>query len=216
MDVRHIARRNRLSIALAAISLLVVTPSCSDHDASTGLASGPGQIDGTVTSEKTAHGIPNLVVALIREGHVVAAAPTDSSGAFSFDALAQGDYVVRLTGVELSQLDPLYNAFTPVADSVTVDNAPVRLFFTAVGLIPPRIVGVVSCEGTPVPSARVRVIGASTDTVVTTSAQGRYGATELDPGHYAVIPIEAPCPVEPSYRAVELLQGQAVEANFAG
>ncbi len=216
MDSRHIARRNRLSIALAAISLLVITLSCSDHDSSTGLSSGPGQIDGTVTSEKTAHGIPNLVVALIHEGRVVAATPTDSSGAFSFDALAQGDYVVRLTGIELSQLDPLYNAFTPVADSVAVGDSPVRLFFTAVGLIPPRIVGVVSCGGTPVPSARVRVIGASTDTVVTTSAQGRFGATELDPGHYAVIPIEAPCSVDPSYEAVELLPGQAAEANFAG
>ncbi len=212
----HVVRSAKVSIALAAIALAIALLACSDRDSSTGLSSGPGQINGTVTSEKTAHGIPNIVVALVRDGKVVAAAPTDSGGAFSFDALAQDDYVVQLTGIELSNLDPLYNAFTPVADSVTVGDTPVRLFFTAVGLIPPRIVGVVSCGGTPVGSAHVRVIGASTDTVVSTSTQGRYGATELDPGHYAVILAEAPCSVEPSYQAVELLPGQAAEANFAG
>jgi hypothetical protein len=216
MHVSQRAASTRLLIDMIAIVLLMVAISCSDHDESTALSSGPGQIDGTVTSEKTAHGIQNLVVALVHDGQVIAAAPTDSSGAFSFRGLAQGDYVVSLTGVELSDLDPLHNAFTPVADSVTVGDAPVRLFFAAVGLIPPRVVGVVSCGGTPVAAARVRVIGASTDTVVSTTAQGRYGATQLDPGHYAVIMVDAPCPIEPSYDAVELLPGQAAEVNFTG
>jgi hypothetical protein len=216
MHVSQLSRFNRLLTALTTMTLLPLAIACSNDDASTGLSSGPGQIDGTVTSEKTAHGIPNLVVALVHDGEVVAATPTDSGGAFSFRGLAQGDYVVRLTGIELSHLDPLYNAFTPDADSVTVGDVPVRLFFAAVGLIPPRVVGVVSCDGAPVSSAQVRVIGASTDTVVSTTAQGRYGATELDPGHYAVIVVDAPCPVEPSYGAVELLPGQAAEVNFTG
>ena len=216
MLVSELAPASRLMIAMIAMFLLPLALACSDDDASTGLSSGPGQINGTVTSEKTAHGIPNLVVALVHEGEVVAATPTDSGGAFSFRGLAQGDYVVRLTGMEFSHLDPLYNVFTPDADSVTVGDAPVRLFFAAVGLIPPRVVGAVSCNGVPVPSAQVRVIGASTDTVVSTTAQGRYGATKLDPGHYAVIVVDAPCPVEPSYGAVELLPGQAAEVNFTG
>lgn len=209
-------RSSRLLTHIAAISLIVVASACSDDKATTGLAAGPGQINGTVTSEKTAHGIPNLIVGLIHDGQVTAATPTDSSGAFSFQALAQGNYVVRLTGIELSDISPLHNVFTPIADSVTVGDAPVQLFFTAVGLIPPRIVGVVSCGGEPIASARVRVIGASTDTVVTTTAQGRYGATELDPGHYAVLVTEAPCTIDPIYHAVELLPGQAAEVNFAG
>lgn len=216
MHVSQLARADRLIIAMIAMCLLPVAFACSDDDASTGLSAGPGQIDGTVTSEKTAHGIPNLVVALVHDGEVIAAAPTDSGGAFSFRGLAQGDYVVRLTGMELSHIDPLYSVFTPDADSVSVGDAPARLFFAVVGLIPPRVVGVVSCNGVPVPSAQVRVIGASTDTVVSTTAQGRYGATELDPGHYAVIVVDAPCPVEPSFGAVELLPGQAAEVNFAG
>jgi hypothetical protein len=216
MRVSQLELSNRLMIALIAIALLPLALACSDDDAATGLSSGPGQIDGTVTSEKTAHGIPNLVVALVHDGEVIAAAPTDSGGAFSFRGLAQDDYVVQLTGIELSHLDPLYNAFTPASDSVTVGDTPVRLFFTAVGLIPPRVVGVISCGGVPSSSAHIRVIGASTDTVVSTTAQGRYGATELDPGHYAVIVVDAPCPVEPSYEAVELLPGQAAEVNFTG
>lgn len=216
MHVSQLARANRPLNALIAIALLPLALACSNDDSSTGLASGPGQIDGSVTSEKTAHGIPNLVVALVHDGEVVAATPTDSGGAFSFRGLAQGNYVVRLTGMELSHLDPLYNVFTPDADSVTVGDAPVRLFFAAVGLIPPRVVGVISCNGAPVASAQVRVIGASTDTVVSTTAQGRYGATELDPGHYAVIVVDAPCPVEPPYGAVELLPGQAAEVDFTG
>lgn len=216
MPVCQLARSNRLLTALIAISILPLSLACSNDDASTGLSSGPGQIDGTVTSEKTAHGIPNLLVALVHDGEVVAASPTDSGGAFSFRGLAQDDYVVQLTGMELSHLDPLYNVFTPAADSVTVGDTPVRLFFTAVGVIPPRVVGVVSCGGVPSASAHVRVIGASTDTLVSTTAQGRYGATQLDPGHYAVIVVDAPCPVEPSYEAVELLPGQAAEVNFAG
>lgn len=216
MHVNLSTRPGRWLLCTVAIALLTIAISCSDHDESTGLSSGPGQIDGTVTSEKTAHGIPNLVVALVHDGQVVAASPTDSSGAFSFRGLAQGDYVVRLTGIELSALDPLHNAFTPVADSITVGDTPARLFFAAVGLIPPRVVGVVSCGGTPVASARVRVIGASTDTVVTTTAQGRYGATQLDPGHYAVIVVDAPCTIDPPYDAVELLPGQAAQVDFAG
>jgi hypothetical protein len=207
---------SRLLIHIAATILIAVASSCSDNEAATGVTAGNGQIDGTVTSEKTAHGIPNIIVALRHDGQVTAATPTDSSGAFSFHDLPQGSYVVRLTGIELSDISPLHNAFTPLADSVTVGDAPVRLFFTAVGLIPPRIVGVVSCGGDPISSAKVRVIGASTDTVLTTTAQGRYGATELDPGHYAVIVTDAPCTIDPPYDAVELLPGQAAEVNFAG
>jgi hypothetical protein len=214
---RNRPERPRLILSLVAASLAVAAIlACSDNETATGPGAGDGEIRGTVTSEKTAHGIPNLIVALVHDGRVTDAVPTDSGGSFAFGDIARGDYVVRLTGIELSDLSPLHNVFTPVADSVTVGDAPVQLFFTAVGLIPPRIVGVVSCGATPVADARVRVIGASTDTVVSTTAQGRFGATELEPGHYAVIVTEAPCTIDPTYHAVELLPGQAAEVNFTG
>ena len=216
MHVHRSESSRRLLAGVASLIGIVATLSCSSKDAATGPDAGDGQVNGSVTSEKTAHGIPNLIVVMTRDGRVTAATPTDSTGSFSFHNLARGDYVVRLTGVELSDMSPLHNVFTPVADTVTVDGAPVQLFFAAVGLIPPRIVGVISCGGTPVADARVRVIGASTDTVVSTTAQGRYGATELDPGHYAVIVTEAPCTIDPMYDAVELLPGQAAEVNFTG
>ncbi len=207
----------RLAITLAATAG-AITLACADHhDTPTAPDTGDGAIQGTITSEKTGTGIANIVVALIRDGHVRRATPTDSTGAFAFHDIARGQYIVRLTGLELSDLSLRHTAFTPLEDTVSVaDRTPVRLFFAAVGLIPPRIVGTVSCGGQPVIGGAVRVIGGAVDTTVSTNAQGKFGATELDPGHYAVIVTSAPCSVTPPFDAVQVLPGQMAQVDFTG
>jgi hypothetical protein len=175
-------------------------------------------LQGSVTSSKTAEGVANLVVALMDGGSVVAAVPTDTAGAFTFRNVADGSYTVRVTGTELAGVDTRFTAFDPVETPVTMGGsaAPSQVFIAAVGLIPPRVTGFVSCAGAPAEGARIRVIGGATDVVVTTSAQGRYAATSLDAGHYAVIVESAPCTVTPSWRAASLQAGQLVVLDFAG
>jgi hypothetical protein len=85
-----------------------------------------------------------------------------------------------------------------------------------VALIPPRITGDVFCAGTPVDGARVRVVGGAADVTSLTNAQGKYGALDLLPGHYAVFPVDAPCAVTPLYHALELRPGQSGRADFGG
>ena len=41
------------------------------------------------------------------------------------------------------------------------------------------------------------------------------GALDLMPGYYAVIPVEPPCELTPSYRAIQLLAGQSADADFS-
>lgn len=189
------------------------------HDAT---PTGPGNesvtIRGSVTSSKTAHGIANLIVVLMDGSQVIAAAPTDTAGAFSFPHVAEGSYTVRITGVELAGVDTRFTTFDPAETAVVAQGAgtPSDVFIAAVGLIPPRVTGLVSCGGAPVAGARVRVIGGATDVVVTSNAQGRYAATGLEAGHYAVIVESAPCTVSPSWRAADLRPAQLLMLDFAG
>lgn len=173
-------------------------------------------IRGSVTSEKTSAGVPGLVVALVHNGLVVRAAPTDSNGAFEFRDIARGSYTVSLTGFDLANIDLRYTAFTPVNDTIVASAEPADIVFAAVGLIAPHIVGTVTCGGALIAGAQVRVIGGATDETVTTNAQGMYGATDLSAGHYAVIVVSAPCTVSPAYSAATLLPGQAVHVDFQG
>jgi hypothetical protein len=175
-------------------------------------------IRGSITSSKTAHGIANLIVALIDGGRVVAAAPTDTAGAFAFQHVAEGSYTVRVTGVELAGVDTRYTMFDPAETPVVAQGSGTlsNVFIAAVGLIPPRVTGLVSCAGSPAAGARIRVIGGATDIVVTTNAQGRYAATGLEAGHYAVIVESAPCAVTPAWRAADLLAAQLLVLDFAG
>lgn len=198
----------------AGIMLAAALLACSDDG--TGPDRSAGALRGSVTSAKTSEGIAGLVVALLRDGRVVRAVPTDAGGAFAIGELEAGEYDVRITGVELSALSPRHTAFEPAAQRITVGSGPVDLFIAAVGLIPPRIVGTVACGGTPVSGARLRVVGGATDIEVTTNAQGRYGATDLAPGAFAVLLVEAPCSVSPPFAAVSLISGQAAEVNFGG
>lgn len=200
---------------LAAVAALAAY-ACGDEARTTEPDAGDGTVRGTVTSAKTSAGIPNLIVVLLRDGRAVRSTPTDADGAFAFRDIARGSYGIRLTGLELTALSARHTAFEPVEMAITVAETPVDVLFAAVGLIPPRIVGTVQCAGALVEGARVRVIGGETDEIVTTNAQGRYGATGLTAGQYAVIVVEAPCTIAPPYRAASLRPGQAAEVNFEG
>ena len=103
-----------------------------------------------------------------------------------------------------------------MAQTIRVEDQPVALTFAIVGLIPPRVFGYVRCHGMLVPNAKLRVVGGNTDVLVVTNDQGKYGATDLTAGFYAVIPVEVPCAVDPSFTAVELKPGQGLEVDFEG
>jgi Carboxypeptidase regulatory-like domain len=201
---------------LAAATAMVLVLACSTDETVTGPSPAHGIVHGSVTSAKTSEGIADLVIVLEQGGHLVRATPTDATGHFEFDGLAIGDYVVRATGLDLAGMNARYTALSPAEQPVTVGAEPVPVFIAAVGLIPPRIVGVVRCAGVPVEGARVRVVGGASDSVFVANAQGKYGATDLDAGRYAVIVESAPCAIEPAYRTATLLAGQAVEVDFDG
>lgn len=209
--IRHV-----LGLALAA-ALLPTTTGCVDDTEPAGPAvGGIGVVRGTVARLKTGDGVPNLIVAIVDDGTVLRAAPTDAAGNFEFPSVPTGDYMVHLTGFELAGVSLRSTAFTPQEQRVVVEDAGADVSFAAVGLIPPRVVGEVTCGGALVEGASVRVVGGGADTTVTTSPQGKYGATDLDPGYYTVMLMEAPCPVEPFYQVVFVNPGQAAEANFSG
>jgi len=174
------------------------------------------RVAGVVASSKTAEGIPNLVVALIRDGTVLRTVPTNTAGEFAFADVDPGRYVVRLTGLEISGLSPLHTAFTPVEQEILVEGEALDLTFAVVGLVPAHIVGEVFCGGRPAIGAGIRVVGGSTDATVQTDAVGRYGATDLAPGSYAVMAVDVPCNVESDTEIVSLGAGQSIFVNFAG
>lgn len=196
---------------LAAVLLVALTVACMD--APQGSA---GRVAGVVASAKTAEGVPNLLVALILDGRVLSAVPTNTLGEFWFDDVAPGRYVVRLTGLEISGLSPLHTTFTPVEQTILVEGEPLDLTFAVVGLVPTHIVGEVSCGGRPAVGAHIRVVGGSTDTVVETDAVGRYGATDLTPGNYTVMAMDVPCTVESDIEIVSVNAGQSLFVNFEG
>ncbi len=188
------------------------TPTVPESSASAG-----GAVRGSVTSEKTSVGVPNLVVALIQNGQITRTAPTDAKGLFDFGATPAGAYVVRLTGFDLAGVNPRFTSFDPTSLDVHVaSGSPSQLFFAAVGLIPPRIVGSVRCAGGPAVGVRLRIVGGVIDETVTTNDAGKYAATDLDAGHYAVIIESAPCAVAPMYGVAELKAGQAASLDFGG
>lgn len=203
----------------STFALLVVLFATACVDGDTPVDPDPADaadVSGLVSSVKTGEGVADLVVALVRDGSVVRVAGTGPDGRFAFDDVPAGDYVAKLTGIELAGLSTSHTAFEPPEQPLRVGAANGPLLFAVVGLIPPRVSGDVLCGGVPVAGAQIRVIGGSTDIVVTTNEQGRYGATDLGPGHHAVIAVAAPCAVAPGWTAVELLPGQAAEVDFNG
>ena len=206
----------RLWLTIGIASAAAVLYACDPASDTAGLNAGDGTVRGSVSALKTGTGVRDLVVALLRDGRVLRTVPTDEGGEFVFHGVDRGEYVVRITGVELSALSARHTAFEPLEQAIMVDGGSTSVMFTAVGLIPPRIVGDVRCGGIPVPGAQVRVVGGDVDQTVSTNAQGRYGATNLVAGEYAVLLIAAPCTMAPPFQTASLKPGQAVEVDFDG
>lgn len=207
-------RRLALSLAFAAAA---AAGACGDDDEPVAPGTGDAAIAGTVAQLKTGAGVPNVVVVALRDGVVVRAAATGADGSFAFDGLAPGDYRVRLTGLELSGLSLSHTIFDPLEQAAEVAaGATVDLVFVAVGVIPPRIQGTVTCGGLPVSGARVRLVGGSSDVTVTTDGNGQFGTIDLTEGTYAVIPVDRPCALQPAFRVVEVRKSGTVQAEFAG
>jgi hypothetical protein len=188
-----------------------------DDDGGLDPPTGSSAISGTVARQKTAEGVPGAVLALVDgEGTVLSTTFTDGSGRFAFQSVDQGDYEVRLVAPELAGLDPLYDALEPAVWEVALGSDPVELVFAVVGLIPARITGTVTCAGAPVAGVGVRVVGGATDVTVTTEASGIFTARDLLPGTYAVIPLMAPCSLDPPFSAAIVRPGQFVDLSFGG
>jgi uncharacterized surface anchored protein len=208
--------RRRLTTAAALALLIVVAPACGD-DAPTEPGQGDASVTGAVTFVKTGAGVEGLVVALLSGSRVMRTTHTDANGLFTLENVTAGDYTARLTGFDLTGLNLNATAFDPLQQSVTVDGGSADLAFAAVGLVPPRVTGDVTCDGSAVEGARVRVIGGlDTDVVATTDVRGRYAVNNLVAGTYAVVPVEAPCTLSPPIAAVSIQQGQAGEVDLEG
>lgn len=200
-----------------ALLVVLVSTACVDGDTTVDPdPAASADVAGLVSSVKTGEGVADLVVALVKDGSIVRVAGTGTDGRFAFEDVPAGDYVAKLTGIELAGLSAGHTAFEPPEQPLRVGAASEPLLFGVIGLIPPRVSGDVLCGGVPVAGAQIRVIGGATDVVVTTNEQGRYGATDLGPGHHAVIAVAAPCMVAPAWSVVELLPGQAAEVDFNG
>jgi len=210
-------RIDGLQTALALTLLAAVAAACGSDEQPLGPTQGDATLTGAVAFVKTGAGVPDLVVALLQGGHVVRTAHTLADGSFAFRDVGEGSYVARLTGFELADVNLRATAFDPVERPVTLGSEPIDLAFAAVGLVPPRVGGDVLCGGVPVTGATLRIIGGEeTDVEVTTDVAGRYGATNLSEGVYAVIPLEAPCALSPALQAVTVGKGQGGEADFSG
>jgi hypothetical protein len=209
-------RRTLFAVVPLAAALASGALSCGHESSPAGLSAGDGEVHGSVTVAKTGVGVPNLIIALLHDGSVVATAATDGSGLFSFPKLVDGTYTARMLGLELTPFRPSFTAMEPESTTVHLTGQPVDLVFGLVGLVPPRVAGLVTCNGTPVDGARVRIVGGTTDVTVTTNAQGKYGATDLGTGFHAVILDSAPCTVGSILQVIELRPGQAGEVNFGG
>lgn len=201
---------------MLGMALAIMLSGACGIDSPDGDRLGAGTVTGVVAAAKTAEGIPDLVIVLTRDGRILQATHTSDEGAFRFDGLKPGPYRVALTGVEFSDLSPLRTVFTPAEHHVVVGSEPIDLTFAAVGLVPARIVGEITCGGRPAVGARIRVVGGITETVVQTDAVGRYGATDLAPGNYTVMALEVPCAVGGRVEVVSVKAGQSMNVDFEG
>lgn len=198
-------------------ALLLCAAGCTDGDRDPVGPGGAGNgvVTGTVTRHKTGDGVPNVIAALVSSSGVAATAHTDAAGRFEMTGIAPGTYTLQMAGHTIAGLDTRFEIMEPQSRDVTVDGSSPDFVFTVVGLVPPRITGEVFCGAAPVAGARIRVIGGDADVTVVTNEQGKFGALDLMPGYYAVIPVEAPCQLTPSYRAIQLRAGQSADADFS-
>ena len=204
-------------LAIGAAAAMALSLGCRDSTGASAHGGGVGAVHGSVTSAKTSLGVPGLVVAIVHEGRVHGVSATDSDGAFRFASVPAGASEVRVTGFELAGLTERLTTLEPSKFDIHLDDGQsLDLFFAAVGLVPPRVVGLVRCGGVPVQGAQVRLVGGATDTVVVSNAQGKYAVTDLDPGHYAVVVVDAPCTVGPRFGTAHVLAGQLATVDFDG
>lgn len=214
---QRVSRRSGWRRALPTALLLCSIGGCMDErgePAGPGGGSG-GAVAGTVTRHKTGAGVPNVIAVLVGSSGVVATAHTDAAGRFVMPRVEPGSYALRLTGHDLAGLDTGFEVMEPDSRTVTIGRTNQDVVFTVVGLVPPRITGEIFCSGMPVAGARVRVVGGNADVIVTTNEQGKFGALDLTPGHYTVIPVSSPCTLGPSYQVVRLRAGQSADADFS-
>lgn len=213
-SARPLALLRRLP-TLAAV-LILAGSACSKEPVSPG-GNGAADVSGVVADEKTGTGIQDVLVALVRDGHVAAVTQTDATGRFGFTGIAAGTYTAWVTGLELAGIDPRTTALEPEQQDVVVDGQPVSdVVFAGIGLIPARIVGDVTCGGQPAAGAQVRVVGGEADTTVVAGGTGRYGVNNLAAGHYAVLAVSVPCTPPSPWAAVEVKAGQEVQVDFTG
>ena len=213
---KWIASPPRSFVRLLCVLFAALLPvSCGDDEPASPDVHG-GNLAGVVTRHKTGTGLPGIVVVLLADSAVIATTHTDATGRFDFGRLEAGSYQVRLAGLALAGLDVRFDTVEPAHRDVSVAGGSEELVFTILTLVPPRITGDVFCAGTPVEGVRMRVVGGATDVVVTTNAQGKYGALDLTPGNYAIIPIDTPCTMAPAFHTIELRPGQSGEADFNG
>lgn len=196
---------------------LCMAAACNDATAPAPAAG--GMVSGRVALVKTAAGVPNAIVALLQDGNVLQAAPTDANGAYAFGEVPPGRYTVQLTGLELTGLDLRSTTFSPDFSVIEVQGALVAVLFAGHGVIPPQVTGEVFCGPNPLAGAAVRIAGGDTDRSATTGTQGRFAFTALPPGTYAVLLDTAaalPCTFSKPYEVVSLRDGQAATVRFAG
>ncbi|MGH7664202.1 MAG: MSCRAMM family protein [Gemmatimonadaceae bacterium] len=211
-------RSSRHALPVLLMSALLAL-GCRDDSESTGPQNRPADIAGSVTLVKTATAVPNAVVVLRQDDMVLRAAVTDAEGTFFFDDVPAGSYTLRLTGLELTGVNLLTTSFAPLEQAIDVGGGElVRVFFAGAGLVPARIVGHVRCDGVVVPDAAIRVVGGPADVTVTSSDQGKYGATSLPAGFYAVLLVSTPtpCTFASDVQVVEVLEGQQGTVDFDG
>jgi hypothetical protein len=207
---------NRTVAILSSAACLWLFAAACDGDGLVGPAPGASLVEGSIAYSKTGVGVPNVLVALIDGDEVVAATPTDADGHFAFDDVEAGSYTVRLTCFDLAGIDDRETAFEPVERDIVVADETLSLVFAAVSFVPARIVGTLTCGGTPVAGVNVRVVGGETDQIVATNGQGRYGANDLGEGWHTVIPQDPACAIDPGYDAVFVRPGQSVDVSFDG
>ncbi|HEX7119623.1 MAG TPA: carboxypeptidase-like regulatory domain-containing protein [Longimicrobiales bacterium] len=210
--------RRSYELRKAVVTLLFCSIAAACADDATGPDAGAVDIAGTVALAKTGEGVANAIVVLIRDGRVLQAVPTDAGGSFAFRSVEPDSYTVRLTGLELTGVSLSHTSFEPLEQKVAVGGGVVDVVFSAFGLIPPRVVGTVRCDGQAVEGAELRVIGGETDTVVRTNAQGRFSALDLGTGYHTVVlhAASGACRYDPAYRVVHLRAGQAADVDFEG
>lgn len=212
--VHRLIARSFLWLPIAAV---VPWVACESSDDPIGPGGGDGSVQGVVAQLKSGEGVPNLVVVALREGVGMRSSVTGADGTFALSDLADGSYTVRLTGFELSPLSLPHTIFDPIEQTVQVSGGATEdLVFVAVGVIPPRIQGTVTCGGTPVAGARVRLVGGASDVTVETDGNGEFGSADLTEGSYAVIPVESPCALSPDFHVIEARKSATATAGFAG